>query len=377
MQSLELTGKLPFPDVLLHGLVRDAEGHKESKSRGNGVDPLEAIEAHGADALRWALATGSAPGQDIRLSDQRVIEGRNFTNKIWNAGRFVIASHGEGVDGAAAMATHRLDLWLEDRLAEAAAAARRSLEAYELGEAARIAHEFFWGDLCDVYLEGVKPRLRGGEKDTTLARLRPALTSALTLLHPFVPFVTEAVYQKAPWTSGLIAAQAWPTWAEAHPEARREIDDLLEMARIVRNLKAEAGVAAGKNVPVHVEGDEAFLSLLDEERQLFETLSGARLILGAPADIRKESLSGRTARADAFLPLGGAVDVAAELERIAREIASLTKDVAQAEDRLANGAFVAKAPAAVVAGVRERLAEARGQLERAKRRQAVLEASRR
>ena len=377
MQSLELTGQLPFQDVLLHGMVRDAYGRKESKSRGNGVDPLQAIEAHGADALRWALATGSTPGQDIRLSEQRVVDGRNFANKVWNAGRFVIASHVDGFDPLAEPAATRLDLWLEDRLAEASASARERLEAYELGEAARIAHEFFWSDLCDVYLEGVKPRLRGSGRDATLARLRPFLTAALTLLHPFVPFVTEAVYQKAPWTAGLLAAGNWPAWAEPHPVARREIDDLIEMARLARNVKAEAGVAAGRSVPVHIEADPTFSALLEEERQLFETLAGVSLTLGVTAEIRKESLSGRTPRGDVFLPLGGAIDVAAELERVDREIGSLTEDVLQGRTRLANEGFTSRAPAEVVARVRERLAEAEGQLERAMRRRAVLEASRR
>jgi len=372
MRSLELTGEIPFRDVLLHGLVRDKDGHKMSKSRGNGVDPLLAIGEYGADALRWALLTGSTPGQDIRYSEDRLIEGRNFANKIWNAARFVAgATEGMGEDAPEAEGT--LDLWIRDRAAKTAAAVRDELRTYEIGEAARLAHDFFWGDFCDVYLEGVKPRLKGNDAPGVAKLLRHLLREGLTVLHPFMPFVTEAVWQELSFTEGFLTTASWPDRQEEHAEARAGVDALLDLVRATRNLKAEAGIPVRSPAHVVIRPAGGNTGILGSEAELFETLTRVSFSLSEEGPAPRGALAGRTAEADVFLPLEGHVDLQSELERVTRELAELDRNVARSEARLENPEFRGHAPEDVVAKEQTRLLAARDQRERARRRKAALE----
>lgn len=373
MQSLDLTGEVPFRDVVLHGLVRDKDGKKMSKSRGNVVDPLKDMDAHGSDALRWALLTGTTPGQDVRYAADKVIEGRNFANKVWNAGRFVIMST-EGKDGRAALADRPLDRWLKDRLAEAVEKVRGALLAYELGEAARAAQDFFWGDFCDVFLEAAKPRLLTDEGDAVASLLQKTLADGLGLLHPFIPFVTEAVWQEAPWTDGQLMGSPWPSADFSYPTERQEVDALLELVRVARNLKAEAGVPGTRKVGLRIVPQPRLRGLLETESAFFETLTSTELSFTIDEGEKAASLSGRTADGDVFLPLGGAVDVAAEKGRVAKELQDLRAEIERMMARLDSPGFRDRAPQEVVSKEEARLAATRDQEDRARARQRALDA---
>jgi valyl-tRNA synthetase len=371
--GLAMTGREPFRDVVLHGLVRDAEGRKMSKSRGNGVDPLEVVRSYGADALRYALLTGSTPGQDIRFRQDRVLEGRNLCNKIWNAARFA----GGVLEGAPAPATPptRVDRWIQSRLAAAAQAATEAYEGYEVGEAGRAAQDFFWGELCDVYLEAVKPRQKGPERGRVAATLAAVLPGALKLLHPILPFVTEAVYQALPGTDGLLMWQPWPSADGRDPAVESEMATVLEAIRLIRHLKAEAGLASARDLAVEIRAEDGAVErLLGEEAGLIAHLTRTtlRFVTEAPSG----ALSARLAGAEIYLPLGGLVDVEAEIRRIEREIEGLRKDLAESRARLADEMFRTRAPAAVVAKEEERRQALEARLALAEERAALFRQAR-
>ncbi len=367
--SLELTGQVPFRQVMLHGLVRDSAGRKMSKTLGNGIDPLLMIDRHGADALRWSLLTGSTLGQDVRASEARVIEGRNFANKIWNAARF-LSQHQLPLEPDPAPA-RRIDLWLEDCLAEVAASAHDLMMAYEMGAAAQLIQDLFWERLCDVYLEVAKARLATPEAAPVRQLAGEALAECLIMLHPFVPFVTEAVWQALPETTGLVASARWPAGQERHPQARAEMDQILALVRAIRNLKAEAGLAKSKSVEVRVHPHAGWAGLVGEEAGLVAHLAGCELLLATPGEpVWERALSARSEVADAYLRMGAGADQ--ELERLDRDLAELAQELARVEERVASPAFRERAPETVVAKEEARLAELRSRQQRAEERRQLL-----
>jgi valyl-tRNA synthetase len=352
----QFTGQAPFHDVLLHGLVLDEQGRKMSKSRGNGVDPLEVINETGSDALRFALTRASTGGQDIRWDERRVEMGRNFANKLWNATRFVLLNlQGDERELAAepeADAT-LADRWILSRLQHATKEITRHLEGFDLGMANRVAYEFVWSEFCDWYLEAAKPALREGSL-TTRSVLRFVLEQVLKLLHPFMPFITSELWQalgheqQAGWSS-------WPaeTAALRDEAAEREFALLQEAVGAVRNLRTEAGLAPGQQVPVFAQGEAS--NVLQANQELFASLARAGLLQEEPAG---SGLTQQLPGLELRLPLDVLVDVAQWRARQEKRLQALEADAAKAERKLANSGFIAKAPAAVVEEEKRKLEEA-------------------
>ncbi len=373
MTGMHFTGEVPFRHVALHGLVRDARGRKMSKSLGNGVDPMEIIREHGADALRFGLLTGTTPGQDIRMNPERVLEGRNFANKLWNAARFVLAQAPEpGADPA----DDDIDRWLLARRDEAADGMRQAFEHFELGEAGRLAYEFVWGTYCDWYLEIAKPRLTDPGKAPGVGRvLLDVLRDALRMVHPFQPFVTEAIWQELPGSSSLLATDRWvePQRA-ADAAARARVDRFTEAVRLARNLRAELGIRQGQRAPIVLRAEDAAeAAWLGERRDLFDRLAQAELRIARPGEAApRGALSGRLAGLEVYLPAAGLVDPAAELGRVQDEIRTLDGEIARQEERLGRPHFRERAPEAVVRQEEDRLRDLQDRRARAERRSRAL-----
>ncbi|MDW8008879.1 MAG: valine--tRNA ligase [Chloroflexota bacterium] len=388
MMGLYNTGQVPFRYVYLHGLVRDPHGRKMTKSLGNVVDPLEAVERYGCDALRYVLATGAAPGNDMRLSAEKLEGGRNFANKVWNAGRFVVQAlgehlaPGEKVEAPSGRRRRSLpleDRWILSRLHQTIGRVEGLLRQFQIGEAGKRLHEFFWGELCDWYLEMAKVRLRQGDRDA-LSVLAYALDTSLRLLHPFMPFVTEAIWQRLrpylAWaeTEALIVAP-WPrarrSWLDA--EAERQMGLVMGVVRAIRNLRAEWRVEPGRWVEAYVASPEA--SMLAGLAPTLEALARARpLHIAADASIlpARGAATAVLPGAQVALPLAGLVEVERERERLRRQLQEAEREVEALARRLAQEEFRARAPAQVVAKEEERLAAARERLEGLRRRLQAL-----
>ena len=373
MTGMHFTGEVPFRHVVLHGLVRDAKGRKMSKSLGNGVDPMEIIRQHGADALRFGLLTGTTPGQDIRMNPERVLEGRNFANKLWNAARFVLAQE---PDPAAAPADDDIDRWLLVRRDEAAQAMQEAFEHFELGEAGRIAYEFVWGTYCDWYLELAKPRLADPRQAPGVGRvLIDVLRDALRMVHPFQPFVTEAIWQELPGTTSLLATDRWVQAAmERDHGALARVDRFTEAVRVARNLRAELGIRQGQQAPIVVRAeDPAEARWLDGHKGLFDRLAQAELRIASPGEAApRGALSGRLAGLELYLPAAGLVDPAAEIARVQEELRQLADEIERQEGRLGRPHFRERAPEAVVRQEEERLRDLADRRARAERRAQAL-----
>ncbi len=384
MMGLYNTGQVPFYYVYLHGLVRDPQGRKMTKSLGNVVDPLEAIGHYGCDALRYVLATGAAPGNDMRLSAEKLEGGRNFANKIWNAGRFVVqalAEHlapGEKVEAPSGRRRRTLpleDRWLLSRLHHTIDRVERLLRQFQIGEAGKRLHEFFWGELCDWYLEMAKVRLRQGDRDV-LSVLAYALDVSLRLLHPIMPFVTEALWQRLrpylAWAeSEALIAAPWPrarrSWLD--PEAERQMGLVMGVVRAIRNLRAEWRVEPGRWVEAYVASPEA--AVLAAVAPAMEVLARARpLHISADASSHpaREVATAVLTGAQVALPLAGLVEVERERERLLRQLREAEAEVEGLRQRLSRSEFRTRAPAAVVAREEERLAAAQQRLEGLRRR---------
>jgi valyl-tRNA synthetase len=361
--SLEFTGEVPFKDVYIHGLVRDSQGRKMSKSLGNGIDPVEVIEKYGADALRFTIVTGNTPGNDMRFYWERVESSRNFANKIWNASRFVLMNLSDFEPGAHQPAYTLADRWILSRYHRTVGDVTRHLENYELGEAARTLYEFIWNEFCDWYIEMVKPRLYS--KDDAAARytaqhvLRDVLQHTLELLHPFMPFITEEIWQHLPRTGKSIMVSAWPQAQQGacDEQAEQEIALLMEVIKTIRNMRAEMNVPLGKKT-------EAILQVSTPElEQLFTTNVGFLHQLASVMPVAIQRVSevkpdqAATAVADGveiYLPLKGLIDIDKEFARLEKELANLDKEVERLASKLNNSGFVAKAPANVIEAEREK-----------------------
>lgn len=355
--SLEFTGQNPFRDVLIHGLVRDAEGRKMSKSLGNGVDPLEVIEKYGADAMRYMLSTSSTPGQDLRFRWERVEQARNFANKIWNASRFALMNL-EGFTAADIDLGGELrtaDRWILHRLNETAADVTRLMDDYEFGETGRLLYNFIWDDLCDWYIEFAKLSLYGDNaaaKKTTQSVLAYVLDRTLRLIHPFMPFISEEIWQHLPHKGETIVLAEWPVYDAKReaPEAVAEMNLLMDVIRAVRNIRAEVNVPMSKKVEllVRASGDETLANLRRNEEYVRRFCNTSSLAIGTDLAHPEKAMTAVVTGAELFLPLAGLIDISQELARLEKELQTLNAEVERVEKKLANAGFVAKAPAKVI-----------------------------
>ncbi len=371
MFGLEMTGEVPFHTVYLHGMVRDEYGQKMSKSKGNVVDPLELMDEYGTDALRFSFLTGSTPGNDMKLSLTRLEANRNFANKIWNAARFVVSNLAGGRAAQPAEAPETLaDRWVLSRLQHVTAAVTHLIDDYQFGEAGRQVHDFLWGEYADWYIEICKNRLYGDDPAAAATARRVLVTvleQSLRLLHPFMPFVTETIWQNlrdawgaSEWGESLMIAP-WPAAGEVDAEAEDAMQAIMEVVRGIRNARAEydvepgrriaALIAAGNLTPAFTAERDALISLarLDEAR-----FTLTRELPEKPA----KALAIVTSGVEVYLPLAGMVDLEREQERLNKELQSVEADIARAQGLLSNERFTAKAPPEVVEKERNKLAAA-------------------
>lgn len=406
MQGLMYTNDIPFETVYLHGLVRDDQGRKMSKTTGNVLDPIavldgarpdelgdyvrtqypDGIPAMGADALRFTLLTGSTPGNDMNLSLQRVEGNRNFTNKIWNAVRFVLSQLEAGAwqpetgSQLPASSLQLPDRWILSRLAATVTDCTRLMDSFQYGEAGRLAYEFFWSEYCDWYLEIAKIALYRGDaeaKARALATLVRVLDDALRLLHPFIPFVTEETwgYLKqaigdANWPAGLIVAP-WPTAGPRDAAAEADMTLVMDIIRAVRNARSEYNVPPGQTIAALISAGEREALLREQAEVLcaLARLNPARLTIAGHLDAPAQSITLVTGAVSTYLPLAGLVDLAAERARLAKELTETETQIARSEQLLA-GPFAQRAPANVVQRERDKQAELRARAQRLRARLA-------
>ena len=367
MMGLKFRGEVPFRKVFIHGLVRDEQGRKMSKSLGNGVDPVEVIEKYGADSLRFMLVTGNTPGNDLRFYWSRVESARNFANKIWNASRFLLMNLEENPLPLTPdpLSLELSDRWILRRLSKTTAGVTRNLERFELGEAARLLYEFIWFNFCDYYIELTKARLYGDDaqaKSTALFVLTTVLEAALRLLHPFMPFLTEAIRQKLPNAEGSIMLAPYPTVEEFADFATDDVEEIANVifntVRTIRNLKAELGIDSRQKAAVVLKVTRPeYAETLRAHARYIGVLAFAEPITFAD-EKPEHALSGVVDGLEIYLPLEGLIDVDKEIARLGKELDKLKKFAASLSSKLANERFVSKAPAAVVEAEREKLTAA-------------------
>ena len=375
-QGLEFTGKRPFKNVLIHGLIRDSQGRKMSKSLGNGVDPMEVIEQYGADALRWFLANGSAPGQDVRYSTDKMDAAWNFINKIWNASRYALMNVGDltadqvDITGEKTLA----DKWILTRLNQTIGKVTELFEKFEFGEAGRLLYRFIWDDFCDWYIEMSKETLAGDDeaaKLTTRSILVYVLDNTLRLLHPIMPFVTEEIWQSVPHVGESLVVATYPT---VHPEqmdekAAEEMEFLMDFIRSVRTVRNEMNTPLSKPINIIAKvSDAAHYAILKENESYIARFSNPEeFVYGENVEAPSDAVTSVITGAEIYLPLAGLINIEDEIARLEKEAEKLQQEVDRVEKKLSNEKFVAKAPAAVVEAERAKGADYQAQ------REAVLE----
>ncbi len=375
-QSLEFTGRRPFQNVLIHGLIRDAEGRKMSKSLGNGVDPMDVIEQYGVDSLRWFLANGSAPGQDVRFSTDKMDAAWNFINKIWNASRYVLMNVGDltlanlsiGQDLTLA------DRWILARLQTTIADVTRLFERFEFGEAGRILYSFIWDDYCDWYIEMTKEQLQDKEaaNTTTKSILVFVLDQFLRLLHPIMPFVTEEIWQQIGGQDKSIVVADYPRVNEAYQDIQVEAQmaQLMELIRAVRTIRNEMNTPLSKPVDLYIKVQDAAGQALLEANQAYikRFCNPAQLLISQAPEHPEEVVTQVLSFAEILMPLKGLIKLEDELARLEGEQAKLEKEVARIDGKLSNEKFVSRAPEHVVAEERNKRQGYLSQLETVKER---------
>jgi valyl-tRNA synthetase len=381
-------GELPFHTVYLHGTVRDVEGAKMSKTKGNVMDPTSVTAEYGADALRFALVTQSGPGSDLRLDIQKVEDARNFANKLWNATRFALRPIGDadvvlGEDGPARPSGELAlaDRWILSRLDATIEDADRLMQAHQYGEAGKTIREFVWSELCDWYIEAVKVRQRGSaaERQTVAQTLAYAMERSVRLLHPFMPFVTEALWQELPRVGESVMVAAWPEAGRRDEAAESEFGALIETVRAIRNARTEAGVEPGRWIATKIFAGPHIAAFETARRELgtLARIADDQLVIrdGKPeGDEGQGALTAVAGNVVAMLPLAGMVDLDAERDRLRKEVAAAVAERDRAQAQLGNEAFVAKAPEHVIEVQRRRLATAEEQISLLERRLAELDA---
>lgn len=353
--GMEQMKDIPFKHVLVHGLVRDSQGRKMSKSLGNGIDPLEVIEQYGADALRFTLATGNSPGNDMRFYMERVEASRNFANKIWNASRFVLMNLDEGLAAKYREETPKYrnsaDKWILTRLNTVIKEVTENLDKFEIGIAAQKIYDFVWNELCDWYIELVKPRLYGEEETTKAAAqltLVEVLVDSLKLLHPFMPFITEEIYKHITSESPSITIAAWPEYdkSRVYEDDVKMMEHIIEAIRAVRNIRSEMNVPNSRKAKIMiVPSDSDSKTAFEDGKIYFEKLASASdIAFPAKEEVPKDAVSAVIPGGELFLPLDDLVDKEKELERLNKEREKLEKEVERVNNKLSNQGFVSKAP---------------------------------
>ena len=359
--GVEHMRKVPFRDVLIHGLVRDEQGRKMSKSLGNGVDPLDVIEKYGADSLRFSLLLGVAPGNDMRYSDAKVESCRNFMNKIWNASRYVIMNcEGRKIKPVTEVKLTPADRWIISRLQAAIRDVTLSLNKFELGIACQIMYDFIWSDFCDWYIELTKAPLHSEDddkKDGAVSVLLFVLENALKLMHPFTPFITDEIYRSLPHTTGSIMVADYPRYNSklAYKKEALAFGGVMEIIKAIREAKVETGCAPAKKVSVYVVTENK--RLVTANADCIARLGGASSIkiVGGKEEAEGKCIAKVTGVGTLYIPLGELVDADKERERLNGELERVTQEIIRADGKLNNHGFISKAPKKLVDAEREKV----------------------
>ena len=362
--GLKHTGKAPFDTVLFHGLLRDSQGRKMSKSLGNGIDPVDVINQYGADALRFTLVTGNSPGNDARYSDEKVAASRNFANKIWNAARFIHMNiDGHDVPCALPATLSLEDQWIVSRFNTVAKEVTENLDKFELGMAVSKLYDFIWDDFCDWYIELAKRPLSGEDQavaQNTRQVLVWVLTHTLALLHPFMPFVTEEIWQSLPHDGEALIVAPWPQYEEgrAFPQAEAEMKKVMELITAVRTRRSEMNVPPSKKAHLYIETSDT--AAFEAEREAIAKLAYCSAVeIGESFPQAEGSVTVVTAACRGYLPMDDLVDKKAETARLTKELEGAKKQLATAEAKLQNEKFISKAPQNVIDGVKDNAAKLR------------------
>ena len=360
------TGKSPFNTVLIHGLVRDDQGRKMSKSLGNGIDPLEVIDKYGADALRLTLITGNAPGNDMRFYWERVENSRNFANKVWNASRFIMMNmEGKEITKPDASDLQPVDKWILSKLNETVKEVTANMETFELGIAVQKVFDFIWEEFCDWYIEMVKPRLYNTDdaksQNAALYTLREVLIDALKLLHPYMPFVTEEIFCTLQAEEESIMISSWPEYTQdrAFAKEEKEIEIIKEAVRGIRNIRTEMNVPHSRKALVYVVSENAdIVNAFNDGKLFFASLAMASevMVQSDKSGIADDAVSVVIANATIYMPFTDLVDISAEIERLEKEEKRLNGEIARCKGMLSNEKFISKAPEAKVNEEKEKLA---------------------
>ena len=351
-------GKAPFSTVLYHGLLRDSQGRKMSKSLGNGIDPVEVIDQYGADALRFTLVTGNSPGNDARYSEEKVAASRNFANKIWNAARFIHMNiDGKDVPCALPETLTLEDQWIVSRFNTVAKEVTENLEKFELGMAVQKLYDFLWDDFCDWYIELAKIRLNSADEAAAQGARQVlvwTLGSTLKLLHPFMPFVTEEIWQSLPHEGEALIVAPWPEYEEGHvfPQAEAEMKKVMELITAVRTRRSEMNVPPSKKAHLMVEtaAPQAFVT---EQEAIARLAYCSSVEVGGHFEQTEGSVTVGTAACRGYLPMDDLVDKKAETARLQKELEGAKKQLATAQAKLQNEKFISKAPQNVIDGVKD------------------------
>ena len=365
-QSLEFTDKRPFENVLIHGLIRDEEGRKMSKSLGNGIDPMEVIEQYGADALRWFLSNGSSPGQDVRFSYEKMDAAWNFINKIWNASRFVLMNIEDlelsdlSLEGEKTVA----DRWILSRLNETIEKVTTLFERFEFGEAGRQLYNFIWDDFCDWYIEMSKETLYGENevaKTMNKSVLVHVLDQSLRLLHPIMPFVTEEIWSKLPHEGESLVVAEYPVVHEEwlDEKATTGMETLKELIRSVRNIRAEVNTPLSKSITLLIQTHDSAIEhfLLENKNYIERFCNPEELVISSTIEAPEMAMSAILTGATIYLPLADLINIEEEIERLNKELAKWTQEVKRVQGKLSNERFVSNAPDEVVAQERAKEAD--------------------
>ena len=354
--GIEQTGQVPFDTVLIHGLVRDELGRKMSKSLGNGIDPLEVIDKYGADALRFTLANGNSPGNDMRYSDKKVEASRNFANKLWNAARFILMNiEGKDIDCALPKKLYTSDKWILNRFNNVTAAVTENLEKFELGMAVSKLYDFIWDDFCDWYIELAKIRMNGADEESADSARRVlvwTMSNTLKLLHPFMPYITEEIWQTLPHDGEALIVAKWPEYDEAlsFPQEAKNLENVMALIRAIRTRRNEMNVPPSKKAHIYI--DTAHPAPYEEASEFIARLAyGSKVEIGTGFDVQG-AVTAVTDDAKALLPMDDLVDKAAETARLNKELANAQKQLDTVKAKLANEKFTSKAPQNVIDGVK-------------------------
>ena len=354
--GLEHMGEVPFNTVFFHGLIRDAQGRKMSKSLGNGVDPLDIISVYGADALRFTLVTGNSPGNDLRFSEEKVSASRNFANKIWNAARFILMNiEGKAIDCALPKKLYTSDKWILNRFNNVTAAVTENLEKFELGMAVSKLYDFIWDDFCDWYIELAKIRMNGADEESADSARRVlvwTMSNTLKLLHPFMPYITEEIWQTLPHDGEALIVAKWPEYDEAlfFPQEAKNLENVMALIRAIRTRRNEMNVPPSKKAHIYI--DTAHPAPYEEASEFIARLAyGSKVEIGTGFDVQG-AVTAVTDDAKALLPMDDLVDKAAETARLNKELANAQKQLDTVKAKLANEKFTSKAPQNVIDGVK-------------------------